>query len=334
MATATMAYVIGGRDAEGQRDEILFTLINADGSLGFSSSVWTENKRPLPEARAGAKAVSSGGRVYLVGGADAAGGVPATIAARVWNDGEMGFWYDAPAVSDESDIGADPAAPRVFPSGGLVKAGTKLAVAAYPGDRVYWSVAALGSVPPDPTEASADSRWEESPNAFPVISSDSSCAFRAFRAGIPVAGVLRADYRTFSAGMFMLIKKELSPADAAAFVQERLVETYSAGASADVSAVWYRVSIGERMAATFAWMDAEDPAGSVLTARVRLSLFEDPGCSAPARLADAEEFFRLEGGFANPRTAVLSAGDYYLLVEARDEASAGGSFSLKILAGE
>jgi hypothetical protein len=96
VATGNRAYVIGGIGADGPSDRILYTIINADGSLGFSARTWDTNVLRLPAARAAAALLVLRGRVFLFGGREAAGPSPSVISARLWNDGQVGHWYDAP----------------------------------------------------------------------------------------------------------------------------------------------------------------------------------------------------------------------------------------------
>jgi len=96
VATGNMAYVIGGMDSSGLRETIYYTLINSDGSLGFSSSTWETNTIELPEARAAAAPLVLHGRVFLFGGHGSSGTTSSIISARLWSDGQVGQWYETP----------------------------------------------------------------------------------------------------------------------------------------------------------------------------------------------------------------------------------------------
>jgi Uncharacterized protein conserved in bacteria len=457
VASATMAYVVGGECAGGLLDTVYYTLINSDGSLGFSNSTWTASGRPLPAVRADAAPLLLGGRLFLIGGASAAGKEASILSARLWNDGEPGQWYAAPksvpapgasfsaayyrgkiwvaggggssaysSVPDEEGMPGDwvsaelpggsasypalaatgdglalvggiaatgyayaptrlyagdswssggascpvtgpqavaagsslialeavdgaspptvarlavlnPAAgpPLIAPGSGLIDASKKVRVAAYPGDLVRYTFTTDGSLPGEPSSGSADTAWESGANSLPSTSVDARYAFRAFRANVSASETVYASYKAFPSSLFILIKDSLSPSISAGFTSESLTQTSSNGETSSQTAIWFRITIAKREEIGLAWADADDgPSGLACTARVRLTLFEDVGCSTVVRCSDGSELYRARGGYSLPRSLALGAGSYYLLVEALDEASGGGGFALRVREGE
>lgn len=96
LAAGNLMYVIGGRNEEGLVSTIYFTLIHADGTLGFGSDEhWESNPRPLPEGRASAAWVLRDGWIYVIGGLTPSGPTNSIIRARIYQDGQIGHWYDS-----------------------------------------------------------------------------------------------------------------------------------------------------------------------------------------------------------------------------------------------
>jgi len=363
-----MVYVIGGRDTDGHRDTIYFTLINADGSLGFTSG-WATNPRPLAVATSCATPVFSGGRLFLFGGKLSHGVDAPVMSAGLWSDGQLGQWYDIPAGISEAlpataaigsastalansvfyvteirgieapsleiqrlDIKiADP--PRVAPGDGNVRTNTKVKVVSFPGDTVRYTVSAYGTTPADPTAADTDTLWDQSVSALPAITTDSSYAFRSFRPGSEPSEIVYVNYRTMTANMFVLIQSTVFPqVTTAALSAHALSETYSDGSSLPVASVWLQLLVDVRSPLTFDWQDADGDAGA-WSASVRVSLYEDASASRPVLIVGGTEFYRLSAGDAVPVEAVLGPGSYYIKIESTD-GSTGGTFGLAVREGE
>ena len=93
-----LIYLVGGRDATGvPREEIFYTAVSAStGRLGFGSSAhWERNPRSLPHGLYDAAWVLQEGRVILAGGTTATGATDEIIHARIYNDGQIGYWHPA-----------------------------------------------------------------------------------------------------------------------------------------------------------------------------------------------------------------------------------------------
>lgn len=95
-ASGRILYILGGRNATGPTDEILYTLVDpVDGSLGWGHG-WQRNERSLSEPRSHAALVENGGRIILVGGRTDSGEPTDSIDhAAIWPDGQIGQWYAA-----------------------------------------------------------------------------------------------------------------------------------------------------------------------------------------------------------------------------------------------
>ncbi len=98
VAANQQLYVLGGQTSAGTSTTIWFTYINPDGHLGYSSSVWQTNLRPLPVPLAGAAPFIVNGRLFLSGGSTASGPTNQVWNAQLWKDGELGEWYAAPKL--------------------------------------------------------------------------------------------------------------------------------------------------------------------------------------------------------------------------------------------
>ncbi len=86
-------YVIGGRAYDGTTtslsDQIYYTTINPDGSLG----AWNTSAIPLPKAMAEHQSFIQGKHVYVAGGSDSNGASDAVYSATINSDGSIGDWY-------------------------------------------------------------------------------------------------------------------------------------------------------------------------------------------------------------------------------------------------
>ena len=368
-----LVYIIGGRDAGGHRGKIYFTLIYTDGSLGFTSG-WATSTRSLPTATACATPLIVGGRLFLSGGKIGQKVDAPVMNAGFWSDGQLGQWYEAPAIlpvslSASTDICStstkgmtsislansvfsiaeirgsqaprleilrledkitDP--PRVSPGDGNVRMNSKVKIVAFPGDTVRYTVSAYGTKPADPTGADTDTLWAQSPTALPVITTDNSYAFRAFRPGSEPSEIVYANFRPMSASMFVLLQSTVFPQAASTGLSTyTLTETYSDGTSLAVSSVWLRLLVSERSPLSFDWQDAVGDA-TAWSASVRVSLYEDASASRPALIADGPEFYRLSAEEGAPVAAVLGSGTYFLKIESTD-GSTGGTFGLVVREG-
>lgn len=82
-------YLIGGEDESGYLDEVWYTYVSPDGSLG---SKWTKSSFSLPESRSQAGSFIVDGRIYLAGGEGSGGASDELLSARIWRDGRLGLW--------------------------------------------------------------------------------------------------------------------------------------------------------------------------------------------------------------------------------------------------
>jgi hypothetical protein len=106
-AAGSLAYVIGGMTDSGLSSAIYYTLVTADGKLGFGTDDhWETNLRPLPEARAYAAWVLSDGWIFLIGGETPSGATKSIIRARIYQDGQVGQWYESSQSLPEARWGS------------------------------------------------------------------------------------------------------------------------------------------------------------------------------------------------------------------------------------
>ena len=111
-------YVIGGIDSSGRAQANAVAVdVGPDGVIG-PQFVGIE---PLPAPRAGAIAVVRNGRLYVMGGTDAAGRPQRSVyVGRVGSDGRIDGWYDQPDFSTPRAYGGGVAlSNRVLAFGGI-----------------------------------------------------------------------------------------------------------------------------------------------------------------------------------------------------------------------
>jgi hypothetical protein len=134
---ARALYVIGGLDASGRaRATVYQALATADTAIGPFTPI-----EPLPAPVAGAIAVVSRGRIYVVGGTDSLGRPLASVfVGRVGANGHVDGWYVQPSLPAARAHGGGVAldgriavfggiADRAPPGGGLEPAPPRLAAA-------------------------------------------------------------------------------------------------------------------------------------------------------------------------------------------------------------
>ncbi|HEY9054375.1 MAG TPA: hypothetical protein VIO60_06115, partial [Rectinemataceae bacterium] len=129
-ASGNILYYLGGRGAGGLSDAIYYTLVWQDGSLGFGSDLhWERNARSLPQPRANAALALHDGWVYLIGGTTPEGATASIIRARIWQDGQIGQWYECPETLGQALWGcsATVAGDRLYVAGGANISGPKKA---------------------------------------------------------------------------------------------------------------------------------------------------------------------------------------------------------------
>jgi hypothetical protein len=96
IAAGNMIYVIGGTAATGPSDRILYAQISNTGSFVYANG-WVTNPRPLPQPLTQSAASLHDGRIFLAGGGSTASPEMDTIMhARVYHDGQLGYWYRSP----------------------------------------------------------------------------------------------------------------------------------------------------------------------------------------------------------------------------------------------
>jgi hypothetical protein len=131
--------------------------------------------------------------------------------------------------------------------------------------------------------------------------------------------------------MFMLLQATLYPNPSSnAYSPYSLTETYSNGSSTPVSSVWYQIIVSSVSTVSLGWEDSSTSPASY-SAAIRLSLFEDVGCSTPVQETNGSELYQLSSTTTGSTiaTASLGPGTYYLLVESTN-GDIGGSFGLMV----
>jgi hypothetical protein len=217
-------------------------------------------------------------------------------------------------------------APAVSPGNSVVKTGTSpQVVVAFSTETVRYTSSTYGTTPPDPSATSTI--WDTA--SPPTVTSPGAYAFRAFRSGAEPSEIVYANYHTVASSMFMLLQGTLYPSSSATtYTLYSLTETYSDGSQAAASSVWYKLIVSTRSTVSLGWADTTTNA-ALYSAAIRLSLFEDVGCSTPVQQANGSGLYQLSSGSANPATATLGPGMYYLLVESTNGGT-GGSFGLMV----
>lgn len=90
-------YLIGGESRDCVSNSIYYTKINSDGSIGIGSDQkWELNPISLPKGRFNASIVVNDGRIFLIGGEDGSNDFDRIIHARIYQDGQLGQWYESP----------------------------------------------------------------------------------------------------------------------------------------------------------------------------------------------------------------------------------------------
>ena len=107
VAAGNMIYILGGIGPEGVAEEIFYTEIHSDGSLGFGADKhWEKNIRPLPWPIYSATAIFNDGRIILSGGVSTDGNKSqAILHARIYQDGQVGQWYVSPETYPGRSLG-------------------------------------------------------------------------------------------------------------------------------------------------------------------------------------------------------------------------------------
>ncbi len=232
----------------------------------------------------------------------------------------------APSIQTRA-IATDRAdAPRVSPGSGVMKTGSSPAVVAYPGDTIQYTTATYGATPADPATGTA---WNTA--SPPTIANPTTYAFRAFHSGAQPSEIVYASYHTLASSMFMLLQATLYPNPSSnAYSPYSLTETYSNGSSTPVSSVWYQIIVSSVSTVGLGWEDSSTSPASY-SAAIRLSLFEDVGCSTPVQETNGSELYQLSSTTTGSTiaTASLGPGTYYLLVESTN-GDIGGSFGLMV----
>ncbi len=216
--------------------------------------------------------------------------------------------------------------PRVSPGNGVMKTGSSPIVVAYPGDTIQYTTATYGTTPADPETGAA---WNTA--SPPTIANPTTYAFRAFHSGAQPSEIVYASYHTLSSSMFMLLQDTLYPnSSVTTYTPYSLTETYSNGSSTPVSSVWYQIIVSTASTVSLGWADSSTNPASY-SAVIRLSLFEDVGCSTPVQETNGSEVYQLSSTTTGSAiaTANLGPGTYYLLVESTNSGT-GGSFGLLV----
>ncbi|HEX8819524.1 MAG TPA: hypothetical protein VF794_06330 [Archangium sp.] len=161
VAAGGYLYVVGGADSSTWFDEVWFAPLRPEGGVGE----WTRTT-PLPLARVGARVVTSGKNLYVVGGNESCGrnctvGTDQVLGAELQADGSLGAWsvvgtvpgkLDAPAVQVHGGnlyvVGtiADPAKVLFAPLQADGKLGTWRSGPSLPEGRQYHDAVVAGDV--------------------------------------------------------------------------------------------------------------------------------------------------------------------------------------------
>ena len=138
-AVGGILYIAGGETSGGIVDSILYTGIKPDGSLGFGTDDhWETSERPLPEARSRAAGLYYDGRFFLAGGRTADGATDSIVLARMYQDGQVGQWYESPAALQKAlySPGATVLEGRLYVAGGTSDTSASSALVSFAiGDR-------------------------------------------------------------------------------------------------------------------------------------------------------------------------------------------------------
>jgi uncharacterized repeat protein (TIGR02543 family) len=94
IVAGNMLYILGGITATGPSKNILYTQLKSDGTFYYA---WISNTRSLPHPLAKATSILHDGRIFLIGGNDGVGERDSIIHARIYQDGQLGQWYESPA---------------------------------------------------------------------------------------------------------------------------------------------------------------------------------------------------------------------------------------------
>lgn len=121
LSAGDFVYVIGGETESGLLSTIYYTHIDTDGTLGFGTDkYWEVNLRALPEARARAAWILHDGWIFLIGGKTPTGPTDSIIRARIYQDGQIGQWYESSQSLPEALWGTGAAVldDRLYVAGG------------------------------------------------------------------------------------------------------------------------------------------------------------------------------------------------------------------------
>lgn len=132
-SAGNFVYVLGGSDDNGPVDTVYYTVVHADGSLGFGADDhWEATIRPLPEGRSSAAWVVHDGWIFLIGGitapgAASVGATSSIIRARIYQDGQVGQWYTSAETLPEALWGGSAAelGGRLYVAGGADARGAR-----------------------------------------------------------------------------------------------------------------------------------------------------------------------------------------------------------------
>jgi uncharacterized repeat protein (TIGR02543 family) len=95
IAAGNWLYLLGGISSAGPSKSILAISLSATGDYTYASG-WDVYTQSLPEPRANATAVLHDGRIFLIGGSDGIVEYSDIIHARIYQDGQVGQWYESP----------------------------------------------------------------------------------------------------------------------------------------------------------------------------------------------------------------------------------------------
>jgi len=331
-------YLAGGKSFDTYLSDFLISEIAVDGTLGewASSTI-------LPDERAFAALVSDGGSPAILGG-EAAKGVRTAAytlgAGSAW-ERKLAFdgsWSGQGAVlrgwaclpqsitstksSDEASVSLlalsekSAGSPTAKPAGGVVKKDSTIALFAAADETIRYTLAMGGAEPSDPDENSAI----YNPDSRPAIPADAVLKARSFKTALEASSTARLAFRVDSTSLFYTVEKTIRPVSD--YVTCILQETYSGGATAPTSVVWYALSIVDSGWYAISIRDKDDDLVAYTDA-VHATLFEGSPLSL-LQDSTAVDIYKRQDDFS----VYLAPGTYMLRVVSTSGAK-GGSFGLR-----
>lgn len=320
--------VAGGADASGAvLDDLASYAIGAYGLLEEPETA------TLPKALYTPVLLSDGASLILAGGYDAQ--LKGSRASYRYSDGSWarekfairaegptsgraagGLWYveqarrrSLPRITQASGMKLAPDRPIIVPGSGLVPTGSPVRAHAEPGTTLYFHAG---------TEASGD--WATL-DTLGTLSAPAAYTFGSFSPAYPSEAAsppVKRTYRTRSTGFFVSVSGVLTPQEPAEpLATIHLRDDMSDETSSALSAIWCRLAVDTQDELQLTFADADSPAGSAYTGRVRLTLYETD-LYTEALDSSGLPVLEFTSAAAQPVGLVLQPGSYYLHIEDLD----------------